>query len=370
MISRSSSCSRILVGMILSILLAGCSTFRENDPGAERIEVFHYALNATSPIAMRPTWIIERNSKTMVTIVDKGAVSEIETSLANAIEHGRKERGIVDARIVALFQHKDSTADTLCLSRLQFSYKGQSYRRDSALLNLIVSHLGPDRQSELREIFSRSTTSRSAVGIPFSGRVTDQATGAPLRAAIVVENLNTGANVLNVTSDSVTGVFGGVLAPGNAYGISVSAQRYVFESARYTIPYDPSYDTVYQDFRLVKLAQGQSFATQNIMFGYNTATFEPEFRPELDRIVAMMKEYGSMRIEINGHTDNVGPEEFCKKLSLARAEAVREYLVSMGGISPDRLTTRGFGDSKPVASNSTEQGRRQNRRVEFMILQY
>lgn len=318
---------------------------------------------------MRPTWVIERNSKTKVAIVDNGAVAEIERCLANAVEHGQKERDIVDARIVALFLRKDSTADTLCLSRLQFSYKGQSYRRDSALLELIVSHLGPDRHGELDEIFSRSTTSRSAAGIPLCGRVTDQATGLGLRASIAVESRNTGAMVLDVASDSTTGAFAVTIAPGSPYGVIASKQGYVFKTERFTVPISTSYDTIRQDFHLVKLARGESFAPQYVLFGYNTATIDPESPPELNRVAVLMRENAGLRMEIGGHTDPVGSEEFCQKLSLARAEAVRQYLISVGGISPDRLETRGFGFSKPVASNSTEEGRRRNRRVEFAILE-
>ncbi len=370
MIQRSGIRRQVLYGMYLSMLFIGCSTIRGDAQSTRRIEIFHYALNATSPIAMRPVWVIERNSRSKVVVVDDGTVSEIERCLAKAVERGKKERGIVDARIVALFQRKDSTVDTLCLSRLQFSYKGQSYRRDSALLELIVSRLGPDRQYELDEIFSRPTTSRSTAGVPLSGRVVDQATGEAIGALIVVENRNTGAMVLDVASDSTTGAFAVTIAPGSPYGVIASKQGYVFKTERFTVPISTSYDTIRQDFHLVKLARGKSFAPQYVLFGYNTATIDPESFPELNRVAVLMRENAGLRMEIAGHTDPVGSEEFCRKLSLDRAEAVRQYLMSVGGISPDRLTIRGFGYSKPVAPNATEVGRRQNRRVEFTILEY
>lgn len=80
----------------------------------------------------------------------------------------------------------------------------------------------------------------------------------------------------------------------------------------------------------------------------------------------MLKTNASMRLEIQGHTDNVGTPASNQKLSEARAAAVRSYLVSTFSIAADRLSAAGFGDTKPVADNKTEEGRAQNRRVELV----
>ena len=74
-----------------------------------------------------------------------------------------------------------------------------------------------------------------------------------------------------------------------------------------------------------------------------------------------------MKIEISGHTDDVGKEEYNRGLSQARAESVRDYLLGRG-IAPDRVVARGYGESRPVADNATEEGRRINRRTEVKIL--
>ena len=79
-----------------------------------------------------------------------------------------------------------------------------------------------------------------------------------------------------------------------------------------------------------------------------------------------MKQYGKMRLEIHGHTDNVGEDEYNMKLSERRASAVVNYLIQ-NGISSSRLEYKGFGSSKPIASNDTEEGRQENRRVEVYI---
>ena len=83
----------------------------------------------------------------------------------------------------------------------------------------------------------------------------------------------------------------------------------------------------------------------------------------------MLLKYPKLQIEIAGHTDNVGLQAVNMKLSLSRAEEVKRYLVSKG-VNPNRITAEGFGDSRPVADNATEQGRQKNRRVEMKLSYY
>jgi outer membrane protein OmpA-like peptidoglycan-associated protein len=193
-------------------------------------------------------------------------------------------------------------------------------------------------------------------------------TGKPLEATIVIEDLQTGSTIFNASSNSVTGTYTTVLQPGHDYGISIKAPGYVFHSARYTIPANVAYDKLGHDFQLQKLAEGEKFVANNIFFDYNTATLSPESRPELDRIVEMMTDHPQLKLEVDGHTDNIGSATYNDQLSLARAESVRDYLVAVGGIAVERIKTQGFGYHKPIASNSTEAGRKQNRRSEFTIL--
>ena len=81
--------------------------------------------------------------------------------------------------------------------------------------------------------------------------------------------------------------------------------------------------------------------------------------------MATLKDWGDVKVEVAGHTDSVGTEEYNMGLSLRRAEAVRQYLVGKG-IAADRLIVRGYGESRPVADNATAEGRFQNRRVELV----
>jgi len=100
-------------------------------------------------------------------------------------------------------------------------------------------------------------------------------------------------------------------------------------------------------------------------FDFNKATIKPEGKSELDHAVAALKADPALKAEIDGHTDSVGSDAYNMKLSERRANAARDYLVSQG-IDASRITTQGFGESKPIASNDTEEGRAQNRRVEVL----
>jgi OOP family OmpA-OmpF porin len=103
---------------------------------------------------------------------------------------------------------------------------------------------------------------------------------------------------------------------------------------------------------------------ENVLFDFDKAVIKPETYPLLDEVVAILNKNPEMTVELQGHTCNIGSQEYNMGLSLRRANAVADYLESKG-ISRDRLTTKGFGFSKPVALNGTEFGRSLNRRVEL-----
>jgi len=108
------------------------------------------------------------------------------------------------------------------------------------------------------------------------------------------------------------------------------------------------------------------WATQGILFATGKAELQPESRPVLKEIASTMKKYGDLKILIEGHTDNVGAAASNLSLSDARAAAVKAALVSEFGLDAARITTKGFGDTRPAAPNATAVGRAQNRRVEIV----
>lgn len=124
---------------------------------------------------------------------------------------------------------------------------------------------------------------------------------------------------------------------------------------------------------IVKRYRGATAANTNwILFGvnfeFNKSSLTPEAYPILDHAAEVLKDNTNLKVEIQGHTDNIGSDSYNQKLSEARAKTVRDYLVK-NGVDASRLTTVGFGKTKPIADNSTDMGRAQNRRVEFKVTQ-
>jgi len=122
------------------------------------------------------------------------------------------------------------------------------------------------------------------------------------------------------------------------------------------------------DIQLEELDVGESIVIPNIYFEFNQAYLRRESLETLSKLVEQLKKNPRIKIEIQGHTDNIGTREYNQKLSEKRAEVVMEYLIK-NGISPERLRVRGFGETKPVAPNTTEEGRAKNRRTEILILE-
>jgi outer membrane protein OmpA-like peptidoglycan-associated protein len=157
------------------------------------------------------------------------------------------------------------------------------------------------------------------------------------------------------------------LKSGENYGISVAAEGYLFQSENLDIPDDAEYNIV-KRIVLKKLSKGSNIVLNNVFFDVAKATLRPTSINELDRLYNVLLSNPSMKIELSGHTDNQGSKVLNQKLSLARANAVVDYLISKG-ISGDRLVSKGYGYDKPVASNNTEEGRQLNRRTELKILE-
>lgn len=112
---------------------------------------------------------------------------------------------------------------------------------------------------------------------------------------------------------------------------------------------------------------GTKLTLNQIYFDFGKSTLRQVSKYELDRLFQLLKNNPALEIEIGGHTDNVGSLDFNKKLSQGRAEAVMNYLIKKG-ISPTRLTAKGYADLQSIATNETDEGRQKNRRVEFKII--
>lgn len=113
-------------------------------------------------------------------------------------------------------------------------------------------------------------------------------------------------------------------------------------------------------------ATGKKIVLRGVNFDFDKANIRADARPILDEAISTLKSEGTITIVCEGHTDSRGTDEYNQRLSQRRATAVKDYLVK-GGVPADRISVEGFGESKPVASNDTDDGRAQNRRVELRV---
>lgn len=198
------------------------------------------------------------------------------------------------------------------------------------------------------------------------GRVLDARTRQPLEAAVVYEGLGNGQRGV-ARSNPATGEYQIVLPAGARFGFRGEAPRYYPENVNVDLSGVTAYAERTQDLVLVPLEVGSTVRLNNIFFDVNRATLRPESALELDRLVEYLRANPTVEVEIGGHTDDRGTDEANRTLSQARASAVAAYLAEKG-IAPRRVQSRGYGESVPTASNDTEEGRQQNRRVEFKVI--
>ncbi len=210
---------------------------------------------------------------------------------------------------------------------------------------------------------------KKAEPLKYIVKVVDDATNSPLDAKIKLQGFKDNIMV-GVTSPS-DGVyeFNITSATAKQYRLSIEKEGYVFVNQSLNIE-GTSYQAkqLTRTISLRKLAVGVSSVLRNIYFDFDMASLKIESHTELNKLEAMMRQNGNITVEIGGHTDRVGSKLANIRLSQARADAVRNFLVRKG-IDPRRVKAQGYGKSKPLASNDDEkEGRELNRRVEFKVL--
>ena len=150
------------------------------------------------------------------------------------------------------------------------------------------------------------------------------------------------------------------------YYLTGSAEGFL--SATDSVYVDDEENTPYiKNIYLEPIEVGLTVRLKNIYFDFDRTTLKKESYPELNKVVDFLKQNPSVEIEIAGHTDNKGSDEYNLNLSQGRSQSVVDYIVSQG-IDRGRLTAQGYGEGKPIESNDTDEGRANNRRVEFTVL--
>ncbi|NPA44981.1 MAG: OmpA family protein [Chlorobi bacterium] len=199
------------------------------------------------------------------------------------------------------------------------------------------------------------------------GNVTNGKTGEKLEANIKITDNELDKQVLTAKSNSETGKYLVSLPSGKNYGMSVKKDGFLFFSENFNIPKSETYQEIIKNIKLFPIQKNVKVVLRNIFFDFDKATLRKESYPELKTLINLLRKNPEIKIEISGHTDNKGSHEYNAKLSQARAKAVVDYLISKG-INSERLTYRGASWDEPIDTNATEQGRQNNRRVEFKII--
>ena len=199
------------------------------------------------------------------------------------------------------------------------------------------------------------------------GVITDALTGKPVEAKIFITDNTKNQIVSEMHSNASTGKYLVILPSGKNYGIAVQNPDYLFHSENFDIPSSTDYQEVEKNVQLKKMAIGTKIVLRNIFFDFDKATLRPESTAELERLIKLLTDLPNLKIEISGHTDDKGSDEYNKKLSERRAETVVNYLIEKG-IASSRLQFAGYGEERPIDTNETDEGRQQNRRTEFEII--
>jgi outer membrane protein OmpA-like peptidoglycan-associated protein/tetratricopeptide (TPR) repeat protein len=198
------------------------------------------------------------------------------------------------------------------------------------------------------------------------GKVFDKTTSAGLPSTVELIDLASKRTISRVQTDE-TGNYLITLPVGKDYAFNVNRRGYLFYSDNYSLK-DKSPDSTYEkNIPLQPIEVNASIVLKNIFFDFNKSDLKPESQVELDKLVQLMQDNPTVKIQIEGHTDNIGNAADNMKLSDNRAKAVVSYLVGKN-ISITRLIAKGFGATKPIADNKTEEGRAQNRRTELKVV--
>lgn len=211
----------------------------------------------------------------------------------------------------------------------------------------------------------------------FEGKVFDIVSKKPLPASFQLIDLETGKEIVESKADAETGDFLVSLPINKRYALNVSYPNYAFYSNSFDMKAVDGQQSVYQDVGLVPINTSLPTVLNNVFFDLNKSTLRPESFIELNKLYRFMKENPSIKIEIGGHTDTRGDAKENQQLSNDRAKSVYTYLVDQG-IAPSRLTYKGYGETKPIVTDSEiekltdekaiEAAHQRNRRTEYTII--
>ena len=207
---------------------------------------------------------------------------------------------------------------------------------------------------------------RAARTLWVKGKVFDKKTNTGLPSSVELTDITSRKMVSKLQTDE-EGDYLVTLPAGKDYAFNVTRKGYLFYSDNFSLIDNNIDSSLTVDIPLQPIEAGASIVLKNIFFDVNKFQLKQESLTELDKLSMLLNDNPKLNIQISGHTDNVGKSADNLALSLNRAKAVTAYLLGKG-IDPKRITSKGYGASKPVSSNDTEQGKALNRRTELSVI--
>ncbi len=198
------------------------------------------------------------------------------------------------------------------------------------------------------------------------GKVFDKKTNTGLPSAVELTDLKTGNLISKIQTDE-DGNYLVTLPVGKDYAFNVNRRGYLFYSDNFSLAKNSPDSDFIVNIPLQPIEKGATIVLKNIFFDTRKFDLKNESKIELDKLVMLLKDNPNLKIQIDGHTDNVGQEKDNELLSTNRAKAVVGYLLTKS-INPQRLTSKGFGSTKPVSDNANEKGKALNRRTELFVI--
>ncbi|MCU0353350.1 MAG: OmpA family protein [Cytophagales bacterium] len=199
------------------------------------------------------------------------------------------------------------------------------------------------------------------------GVIYDAKTKKPVEARIELFNLNGGELETVMKSDRANGSYLTVLTEGASYGLYVNREGYLFKSMYFDYSGTQNNEPLVMDIYLQPIEKGSKDVLNNLFFDTGKYELEDKSKTELEKLVALLKDNKNLRLEISGHTDDVGNDKDNLELSLKRAKSVYDYLLN-AGIPANRLTYVGYGETQFAVQNTSDKNRQLNRRIEFKVL--
>lgn len=230
---------------------------------------------------------------------------------------------------------------------------------------IVSSEGSDDNTSDIYRI--RLGDARPEPVVLIYGKVLNRKTNEPLGANITYNNLSTDEVLGTAKSNPKDGSYKIILPLGKVYSFLAEKQGFYPISENFDVNNLKEYTEIERNLYLSPVDLGETIRLNNIFFEYDKADLKSESEAELNRLVKFLKDNPGVEIEISGHTDSQGSDEYNKNLSQKRVNSVVAYLTGKG-IDQRRLKGIGYGESKPVDTNDTDEGRAKNRRVEFTIL--